>query len=225
MSFTARRYPKKPDELGEHIEFPNLLDTIRLFLHRQTNPGDSRGHIPLHECPDFYGHVHVFHSAVATFRAPCDKSGINEMARERIRAVPNWRGEGPRHDTVFIHNPSAPSNAQGIHRFHVGRVRLFFSIQHDDIQYSCALIEWFNIFGNSPDEDTGMWVVQPRHNPDGSRSTSVVNVRSIVRNSHLMPIFGEDFLPYNFHFSHTLDAFASFFVNKYVDYHSNFIAF
>lgn len=225
ISFAARNYPKLPNELGEAIGFPNFLLAIRLFLHHQINPEDPRSSIPLHECPNFYGHITVYHSAVATFRAPCDKSGIDEMARERIRAVPNWRGEGPRHNTVFIRNASAPNNAEGIHCFRIGRVRLFFSIRHDDIQYSCALIEWFTLFGDSADRDTGMWVVQPEYSPDGSRSASVVDVGSIVRNSHLMPVFGEELLPFNIHFSHTLDIFASFFVNKYVDYHSNFLAF
>lgn len=147
------------------------------------------------------------------------------MARERIRAVPNWQGEGPRYDTVFIRNASAPRKARGIHHFHVGRVQLFFSIQHDDIRYSCALIQWFTIFGDSADRDMGMWVVQPEYNPNGSPSASVVDVGSIVRNSHLMPVFGEELLPLNIHFSYTLDIFSSFFVNKYVDYHSNFLAF
>ena len=105
----------------------------------------------MRDYPDFYfyEHITIFHWAIAPFHTPCHKSG--EMARERIQAAPNWRGEGPRNDIVFIHNAFALDDTQGIHRFHIGRVRLFLPIY-----YSCALIEWFYIFGDSPDEDTEM---------------------------------------------------------------------
>ncbi|KDQ16512.1 hypothetical protein BOTBODRAFT_90696, partial [Botryobasidium botryosum FD-172 SS1] len=99
------------------------------------------------------------------------------------------------------------------------------SFEHDDIEHPCALIEWFDVEGTSPDEDTGFWVVKPEYTLDGSREVSVISLGSILRNAHLMPVFGHEFLPVDFHFSYTLDSFCSFFVNKYIDYHSNLIAF
>ncbi|KDQ06050.1 hypothetical protein BOTBODRAFT_121950 [Botryobasidium botryosum FD-172 SS1] len=117
-------YPRDPMLLGAAIGVPSLLKHIRVFLHRQCSPTDSRAShdIPIHECPDFIGHVKVFHSAAATFFAPCDKAGITGMTRELIRAVPSWRGEGPRHDCVFIKDFEAAPGLPGFRALRVSRV-------------------------------------------------------------------------------------------------------
>ncbi|KAJ7939396.1 hypothetical protein B0H13DRAFT_1587096, partial [Mycena leptocephala] len=41
------------------------------------------------------------HSAIATFYATSDLSGIRGMRRERIRSTPKWRKYGPRRDCAF----------------------------------------------------------------------------------------------------------------------------
>ncbi|EDR05786.1 uncharacterized protein LACBIDRAFT_302507 [Laccaria bicolor S238N-H82] len=43
--------------------------------------------------------------------------------------------------------------------------------------------------------------------------------------AHLLPVFGRDVLPFDFHFSYSLDAFESYYVNKYADHHSHEICF
>ena len=43
---------------------------------------------------------------------------------------------------------------------HVARVKLFFSFNHDDVEYPCALVEWFERVADSPEEETGMWLVR-----------------------------------------------------------------
>ncbi|KAF9230397.1 hypothetical protein BU15DRAFT_16182, partial [Melanogaster broomeanus] len=50
----------------------------------------------------FTGHIKVFNSAVATFVAPSDPSGIGSMRREHIHAVPSWRRGLARYDCVFV---------------------------------------------------------------------------------------------------------------------------
>ena len=35
------------------------------------------------------------------------------------------------------------------------------------------------------------------------------------------PVFGDGYLPDDFHFSHALDAFHSIFVNSYADHHTH----
>jgi hypothetical protein len=48
--------------------------------------------VDLDECPEFFGHVYVYHSAVATFHAPSDLAGRYGMHKERIHAIPLWYG-------------------------------------------------------------------------------------------------------------------------------------
>ena len=46
--------------------------------------------IPQEQYPAIEGKVQVFPSAVATYYAPSDKSGLRGMFRERIHAVKCW---------------------------------------------------------------------------------------------------------------------------------------
>ena len=112
--------------------------------------------------------IHVRNSAVATFRAPSDISGVYGMRREHIRAISSWRG-GP---------------ARG---FEVARVFLFFSFQHQNEMYSCALIQWYSYVGTQPDEDTGLWKIEPDTKDDGSPHLAVIHLDTIFRAVHLMP--------------------------------------
>jgi hypothetical protein len=43
----------------------------------------------------------------------------------------------------------------------IGRVMLFFSFTFGDKEYQCALVHWIVPVGETPDPDTGMWVVEP----------------------------------------------------------------
>jgi hypothetical protein len=40
-------------------------------------------------------------------------------------------------------------------------VHLFFSFKYGGVTYPCALVEWFKQMAEHPDEQTGMWVVEP----------------------------------------------------------------
>ncbi|KDQ06425.1 hypothetical protein BOTBODRAFT_60621 [Botryobasidium botryosum FD-172 SS1] len=218
------KYPQYAEPLGTHIGFPNLLGCIRQFLHQQLRPNNSRplSELSLDDCPGFYGQIQVFHSAIAMICAPCDQSGISGMMCERVWAVPLWQGGPPHYDCVFVKNSSRLPGMRGMH---TARVRLFFSFTHNSIQYPCVLVEWFVVIGNSPDPDTGMWQVRPKYNSGDDCAISVIPLDSIIRNAHLMPLFGPHFLPKSFHFHHSLDLFKAFYVNKYVDHHANELAF
>ncbi|KAG1853652.1 hypothetical protein F4604DRAFT_1533824, partial [Suillus subluteus] len=63
----------------------------------------------------FEGHVKVFGSAVSTFFAPSDPSGIGGMRCEHIRSVPSWHGGPGHYDTVFVNTGSE----DGIHGMEV----------------------------------------------------------------------------------------------------------
>lgn len=213
--------------MGASIGFPNLHELIRSFLFEQLNPEDPRDiyDVPLDDCPKFIGRVSVFNSAVATFWAPSDElSGTTGMTRERIRAIPSWRKGAPRYDCAFVKRKGG-FGSRGMRSLDIVRVRLFFSFVHDRIKYSCALVEWFDTVGDSPHSDTGMWVVEPTYGYEGQRLVSVIRVDSMVRNAHLMPVYGKEFLPKKFRFFYSLDAFKSFFVNKYIDHQATQLAY
>ena len=135
------------------------------------------------------------------------------MRREHIRAVISWRNAPGRYDTVFV---NTDSSADGMRGLDVACVRLFFSFSHDGIEYPCAFVHWFSRVGNSPDDHTGMWVVQP----DDENPPSIIHLDSIVRAAHLLPVFGPGRAPRTLSFTDTLDKFTRFYVNKFIDHHA-----
>ncbi|KAJ7150482.1 hypothetical protein C8R43DRAFT_887359, partial [Mycena crocata] len=160
----------------------------------------------------------VYHSATARFYAPSDLCGAGGMHRERIRSNLRWHGSYPRRDTVLI---TLDSERPGMLGMTVGRVFLFFSFTHVDTYYRCALVQWFPRYDTSPDPDTGLWVVTPEFHGNTGQSLAVVQLDSIARGVHLLPIYGLSLLPENFHFSYSLDSFQAFFVNRYADHHTH----
>jgi hypothetical protein len=103
----------------------------------------------------------------------------------------------------------------------IARVHLFFSFEVGDDLFSCALIHEFSKSFDDPDPDNGMWIVEPDIDRDKYRVMSVVHVDSIIRAAHLLPVFrGDAAVPREINFSHTLDVFTAFYVNKYIDYHA-----
>lgn len=144
------------------------------------------------------------------------------MRRERIRAVPRWRRKFPRYDCVLV---ETDSTQQGMLGLHVARVKLFFSTQLDEITYPCALVEWYSRVSDHPDEDTGMWIVKPELHDDGSPVQDVIHLDTILRLVHLLPSFGDSWIPPKFESAYSLDVFKAFFVNKYADYNAHEMVF
>ncbi|KAH7904126.1 hypothetical protein BJ138DRAFT_1019557, partial [Hygrophoropsis aurantiaca] len=213
-------YSRTVHRLGLELGHPILPQLIRRFLYDQLYPNDPvpGAEVPLDECPLFDGHISVYHSATATFYAPSELAGPGGMHREMIRANPAWRKAYPRFDTVLIQNGGEDDVMNGMI---IGRVIRFLSFVHQETRYPCVLVEWFLPVGDGPDPLTGMWVVEPEV-IDGVPTIGIVHTDCIFRACHLMPRFGGDTqLPYDFHFSYTLDAFQSFYLNKYIDYHSH----
>jgi hypothetical protein len=201
-------------DLSQHIGHSNLPSLIRHFLCSQLGSDTN--------C-NFSGKVHVFHAAVATFYAPSDSSGIGGMHQEWIRAVPSWHRGPARNDCVFVETDADGAGFRGLH---VGHVLLFFSFSYMAVYYPCALVQWFVPIQDQPCNDSGMWMVKPEfHLQTGKRERSVIHLDSVLRGAHLMPIYGNDFLPRDFHFADTLHAFQAYFVNKFIDHHAFEIAF
>ena len=139
------------------------------------------------------------------------------MHREIIRCNPAWYGEFPRYNTVLV---ITNQHAWGMMRFRVARIRQFLSFTYNGLAYPCALVEWFITDDAGPDSTTGMRIVRPEE-VDAKRVTSIIRTSSIFCACHLMPVFNSNFLPLDFHFSDSLDAFRAYYVNCYIDYHAH----
>ncbi len=208
--------------LGKHIGVRSLKHLVSRFLYDQTHPNPLLDESPTPPLPTLHGPIRVFHSAAATFFAPSDISGVGGMRREHIRATPRWRKGLPRYDCVFAEKDSSLDGFRGLH---AARVLLLFSFTCGGVSYPCALVRWFSPIADEPDDLTGMWVVEPDFNGDGSPSFGIMHLDAVLRAAHLLPVFGDAFLPANFHFSQSLDSYKSFYVNKFVDHHAHEIAF
>ncbi|KAI6038734.1 hypothetical protein EDC04DRAFT_2868225 [Pisolithus marmoratus] len=74
--------------------------------------------------------------------------------------------------------------------------------------------QWFTPIGNEPCINTGMWKVEHEYDEF---------VDHLV--THLIGIYGDEYIPPDLHYSDSLAAFGSFNVNKYSDYHAFGLAF
>ena len=105
----------------------------------------------------------------------------------------------------------------------VVRVLLFFSFWYEDVLYPCALVRWFKFISDEPDEDTGMWMVEPEDN-GGSPIITVIHLDCIIRAAHLIPIYGPNPVPDGVTSHNSLDAFGAYYINKFADHHAFEIA-
>ncbi|THU79867.1 hypothetical protein K435DRAFT_696868 [Dendrothele bispora CBS 962.96] len=220
-----RSLPKDLEMLAKRLRIPALPFLVNKFIFLHDRPGtDHNAPIPPNLLPKYSGRVDVYPSAVATFYAPSDKSGIGGMYRERIRSTASWQGGPPRRDCVFtVCDPDVP----GFQGLLVARVLLFFSIKRrkDLKRLPCALVTWFSTLGQEPCPDTGMWrVYLPDEDRNGNRMMDVIHLDTILRGAHLIGIAGEEHLPRGFQHTDSLDAFQAFYVNKYIDHHAHEIA-
>jgi hypothetical protein len=217
----ARNFPSNFTDLGSQVN-RDLVTLVRHFLYDQLHPDSELPGCDVEPAllPTLQSAVAVFPSAIATFFAPSDVAGTCGMYRQRIRATPLWRrGDipAPRYDTILV---STGSDADGFLGTHVARVKLFFSFKHDGVEYPCALVEWFQRVADVPEEETGMWLVQPELTSQHTRYASVIHLDTVLRGIHLLPYFGDRFVSGDLHYSTTLDNFCYFSVNKYIDYHA-----
>jgi hypothetical protein len=216
---SARGYPSSVEALANHIHQPQFPHLLWRFLYNQVNPNADipSNKVPIEDCPFFSGRISVYHSAVARFYAPSDLCGAGGMYQERIRSNPKWRGEYARYDTMFVETDATLHGMEGMA---IGRALLLFSFKFENRRYPCALVNWF-VPGNEPDDDTGMWVVQPEFGGNGRRTLAIIHLDCVARGAHLLPVYGSSFVPDDLHFSDSLDVFRAYFVNHYVDHHSH----
>lgn len=134
MGLAVRNIPRSLALLTQWLGIHSLPTLLFNFLHEQHAQD-------LENFPNT-GKVFLYPSAVATYYAPSDKSGIGGMFRERIRCVNSWRGGPPRRDCVFItHDEDLP----GFQGLYVGQVLAWMKIKHENICYCAALITCYEL--------------------------------------------------------------------------------
>jgi hypothetical protein len=193
---------------------------VRRFLYEQLYPNST---IPSEEVledsyPEIEEKLHVVNSAVAIFRAPSDLSNIDGMRREHIRAMSSWRKGAPRYDCVLL---NSHPDLEGAQAFDVACVFLFLSFKHSDTVYPCALIQWFSFVGSEPDDDTGLWMVEPEFQETGEPHLAVIHTDSIYQAVHLLPVYRTaEHVRGAVTMHSSLDTFRLFYVNKFADHNA-----
>ena len=210
-------YPNRVDRLTEKINIPILPHLVGKFLYSQLNPDSINplDNLPLSELPVADPHsFHIFHSSVAEYYSPSDYSGDGGRCSERIRAAPSWQNRGSRQDCLFV---SKDPTTHGMASMEAARAVLFLSFTHKGKKYPCVLVEWFT---TRPERcpRTGMWIVDRDYEYDGSRSTELVHLDTVIRGAHLIPVFGEGFVSTDLACDDSLDTYDSFYVNQYADH-------
>ncbi|KAG0698924.1 hypothetical protein DFH29DRAFT_1016390 [Suillus ampliporus] len=149
--------------LAEELHLPSLPALICCFLYEQTCPNNTQDlyEIPLAACPRYEGKISVFNSVCSRFYALSDLCGIGGMRVEHISSCSLWRNEFSCYDCVFV---NTGSDTEGIRGLEIARVHAFFSFNYAGTAYPCAVVRWFDVIGDSPDPETGMWMVRPAYN-------------------------------------------------------------
>ncbi|KAG2148119.1 hypothetical protein DEU56DRAFT_730313 [Suillus clintonianus] len=68
-------------------------------------------------------------------------------------------------------------------------------------------------------------MVHPSMNDDQSREISITHVDSIFCAAHLVPMFGDKFVPEHVNFHNSLDTYMGFYVNRFADHQGNSFSF
>ncbi|KAE9403476.1 hypothetical protein BT96DRAFT_1016915 [Gymnopus androsaceus JB14] len=199
-------YPRFIAELGERVGHPGLEELTRQFLHEQLNLSEDS------DLPHITSKINVYHSAIAIFFAPSDRAGIRGMQQERIRCTPSWYGV-ERRDCVLA---TVDEDKPGFQGLSAARALLLFSFRHEKKTYPCALIHWFNTYGQRRDPKTGLWQVRPAFHDQAQRNPclAVVHLDTLVRGVHLVPVYGSRSLPAELKYYQSLDVFKLFYVNN-----------
>ena len=65
-----------------------------------------------------------------------------------------------------------------------------------------------------------MWIVDRDYERDGTRSMELIHIDSVIRGAHLIPVFGQGFVPMDLTYHTSLDRYDTFYVNQFADHNS-----
>ena len=163
----------------DQVDKLNLTCLIQEFIYEQQPPSSNAHDIA--NLPQFYEKITIHTTAIATFHAPSNLSGIGGMKCECIHAVAHWQKCPGHYNTMFINTASNnTSNNNGdsavcrILSLDVAQAHLFFSFALDGVKYQCALVHWFSHTIDMPHNVTGIHAVKPDCLPNSQPSTAVI---------------------------------------------------
>ncbi|KIM57128.1 hypothetical protein SCLCIDRAFT_131148, partial [Scleroderma citrinum Foug A] len=137
--------------------------------------------------------------------------------KKKFHAALSWHHSPEHYDTVLV---KVDKSREGMESMDVAHVLCFFSLPcTNNITYPCALIHWYDHIGDAPDTLTGMWMVKPAVLEDGRKHFAVIHIDSIVCSTHLLPVFGQQFVPSAVSCHNSLDLYHGFYVNHFADHH------
>ncbi|KAH8980015.1 hypothetical protein EDB92DRAFT_1937210 [Lactarius akahatsu] len=200
--------------LTDELKVPHLPRLINRFLCGQLD-GNGDHEDPNHTCPRYMGRIRIFNHATTMFHTPSDPSNDQGMRHEVIQATPSWLKGKPRYDCIFV---NSNNELHGMCRMEIVRA-ICFSFVYLGVTYPCILVHRFSRISEEPDEDTGMWMVTPDF-VCGDPILAVIHVDCIFRAAHLVPIFGNSYIPDHIMHDNSLDNFKGFYVNWFVDHHA-----
>jgi hypothetical protein len=87
------------------------------------------------------------------------------------------------------------------------------------------MVQWYSHFGDEPDKDTGMWIMEPDVYEGGKPITDIIHLDTIVHASHFIAMYGNKPVLKGIPFCYALNLFHLYYVNKYIDHHAFKIAF
>ncbi|KAG2072657.1 hypothetical protein BDR04DRAFT_1012771, partial [Suillus decipiens] len=121
------------------------------------------------------------------------------------------------YDCVFVNVGSEDMGIQGLE---VTRIQAFFSFSYGGTTYPCTIVHLFDIIRDSPDKDTGMWMVHPACNANNAPLYNIIHMDTIYHAAHLIPVYGRCFLSCDINLHNSYDRFRTFYMNKYADHHA-----
>ena len=161
------------------------------------NPNASKSDLSEHSLPMFFHKISIYKSAVASFYVPSDVCGWYHSCWYRPRLW--WHAR----------NQCCPGQAISILLLQRHWIPLCLS----------------SPIGDSPDEDTGMWVIGRDHDANGYQILQVIDLDTVIQCAHLIRVYGPDPVNTELKFSDSLYAFHTYYVNKYMGQHSFEIVF
>ena len=163
-----------------HFGYDELVPCIRHFLYNQLYPdaevpGDQ---IELNLCPQFGSNLKVYNLATATCYALGDQPVVGGMHCDIIHCMLSWQVGPAWKDTVFVENGGA--EGEGLHGLLVARVCLLFLFPYRLKKYRYALVKWFLLVTDEPDNVTGMWIVALEEDQQGHQVRAVIGLDTIL---------------------------------------------
>lgn len=210
------------EDLAAELNRPldDLWLLLRRHLYSQIYPDDDlpAADADIDDLPFIskFTKIGIFKCARTAFYAPSEEAGPWGMHAEVIRCNQSWYGQYERRDTMLVQVGGEDDTMGGLL---VARVVRFIRLTLDDIGYPSALVEWFLPVDDHPDAVTGMWILEPEVDDAGRRTLDIISLDAVFRSCHLIGVTGAGFLPIDFDHSFSHEAFDSFYLNRYSDYH------